>query len=153
MAHPWNPTQWRKNEEALSVQKWKDLKDTGSEKAKYRTVCILHSPSAVTKKKVGKQYVSVFGCIYIKQHWNATRDTRKGWGAPDLGGMRAGEESTLIPCYLVPFFFQHLCWDIIHIRAHVISLSVQFSGFFGIFTRSCNRYTILEHFSPSPKIP
>ena len=103
------------------------------------------------KKKVGKQYVSVFGCIYIKQHWNATRDTSKGWEAPDLGGIRAGEESTLIPCYLVPFFFQHLCWDIIHIRAHVISLSVQFSGFFGIFTRSCNRYHNFRTFFTIPQ--
>ena len=41
------------------MQKWKDLKDIGSEKAKYRTVCIQCSRT---------QYVSVFGCIYIKKH-------------------------------------------------------------------------------------
>lgn len=50
----------------LSVQKWKDLKDTGSEKAKYRIVCILYSLS-VKKKKWGKT-MFVFGCIYIRKH-------------------------------------------------------------------------------------
>lgn len=42
-AHRQPRIQWKKKEEALSVPKRTDLKDTGSEKAKYRTVCVLCS--------------------------------------------------------------------------------------------------------------